>query len=92
MGPSVYRKARVQVHEAGISAAPGFPDPDHVRRGRPAGPESAADGRAIARRRVVRAVDEGVAETGGGAVKRRAENVLGAVEVHDGVAAGDVER
>ena len=32
-----------------------------------------------------------MAETGGGAVERGAEEGVGAVEVHDGVAAGDVE-
>lgn len=34
----------------------------------------------------------GVAEAGGGAVEWGGEEESGAVEVHDGVAAGDVER
>lgn len=91
LGPEVHRLARVQVDEARVRPAARVPDPDRVGRRRPARPESAADRRRPARRRAGRSVHVGVAEARRRAVQRRVEQRGVAVEVEDGVAAGDVE-
>ena len=89
MTPQVHSQTRVQVHKARVRTAPGLPNPNHVRSGRPTSPEGTTQ-------RSVGTDSPGVvsvhvAETRGRAIQRRAEQVGGAVEVQDGVAAGDVE-
>lgn len=92
LGPPADRKCRVEVNEARVRSAPEFPHPDRVRRGGTPGPERAAYRRgptsAVHRRRPIHVH---VAEARRRAVERRVEEGVGAVQVHDGVAAGDVE-
>lgn len=91
--PRRRRLRRVEPHEAPVRAARLRAQPDAVRRRRAPRHERAAQRqRRARRRRRPRGARVGVAERVGGAVERRPQQQLRAVEQHDGVGRADVER
>lgn len=91
LGPAVDGKTRVEVNKTRVSTTARVPDANPVGVARAAGAVGAAEGGVGAGGGGGGGVDVAVAGAGGGAVEGGLEERGGAVEVDDGVGAGDVE-